>query len=163
MTTYWPCNRARAASVAWPGGDMSLLATSRMRPRPLRRFPWMRMAFAGRYRGTWPRWRPMGASPFTGGDPVRSTRAGRRSFPRRSSRRSRPTPASTTPSWSECPMRSLVSGWRWLITLDELQDHCRQHIAGYKIPRQLLLVEDIAQTAAGKPDAQAAKALFETV
>jgi fatty-acyl-CoA synthase len=50
-----------------------------------------------------------------------------------------------------------------VITLDELQDHCRQHIAGYKIPRQLLLVEDIAQTAAGKPDAQAAKALFETV
>jgi 3-oxocholest-4-en-26-oate---CoA ligase len=50
-----------------------------------------------------------------------------------------------------------------VITLEELQDHCRQHIAGYKIPRQLLLVEDIAQTAAGKPDAQAAKALFEVV
>jgi len=49
------------------------------------------------------------------------------------------------------------------ITLEELQDHCRRHIAGYKIPRQLLLVEDIAQTAAGKPDAQAAKALFEAV
>ncbi|HWF23536.1 MAG TPA: acyl-CoA synthetase, partial [Acidimicrobiales bacterium] len=49
------------------------------------------------------------------------------------------------------------------ITLEELQDHCRRHIAGYKIPRQLLLVEDIAQTAAGKPDAQAAKALFQAV
>ncbi|HEX4219224.1 MAG TPA: acyl-CoA synthetase [Acidimicrobiales bacterium] len=50
-----------------------------------------------------------------------------------------------------------------VITLEDLQDHCRQHIAGYKIPRQLLLVEDIAQTAAGKPDVQAAKALFEAV
>ncbi len=48
-----------------------------------------------------------------------------------------------------------------VVTLEELQDHCRRHIAGYKIPRQLLLVEDIVQTAAGKPDAQAAKALFE--
>jgi acyl-CoA synthetase (AMP-forming)/AMP-acid ligase II len=47
-----------------------------------------------------------------------------------------------------------------VITLEDLQDHCRRHVAGYKIPRQLLLVEDIAQTAAGKPDAQAAKALF---
>ncbi|MGH8996744.1 MAG: AMP-binding enzyme, partial [Acidimicrobiales bacterium] len=48
-----------------------------------------------------------------------------------------------------------------VVTLEELQDHCRRHIAGYKLPRQLLLVEDIALTAAGKPDAQAAMALFE--
>jgi fatty-acyl-CoA synthase len=47
------------------------------------------------------------------------------------------------------------------ITLEELQDHCRKQVAGYKIPRQLLLVEGIPQTAAGKPDARAAKALFE--
>jgi fatty-acyl-CoA synthase len=47
------------------------------------------------------------------------------------------------------------------ITLEELQDHCRRQIAGYKIPRQLLLVKNIGQTAAGKPDAQAAKALFQ--
>jgi fatty-acyl-CoA synthase len=50
-----------------------------------------------------------------------------------------------------------------VVTLEELQDHCRRHVAGYKIPRQLLVVEDIAQTAAGKPDAQAAKALFAAV
>ncbi len=49
-----------------------------------------------------------------------------------------------------------------VITLEELQDHCRKCVAGYKIPRQLLLVEGIPQTAAGKPDAQAAKALFES-
>jgi fatty-acyl-CoA synthase len=50
-----------------------------------------------------------------------------------------------------------------VITLEELQDHCRSHIAGYKVPRQLLLVEEIAQTAAGKPDAKAAKALFSAI
>ena len=46
------------------------------------------------------------------------------------------------------------------LTLDALQDHCRGHIAGYKVPRQLLLVDEIPLTAAGKPDGKAAKALF---
>ena len=45
-------------------------------------------------------------------------------------------------------------------TLEELQDHCRAHIAGYKLPRQLLVVEEIPLTASGKPDSKAAKALF---
>jgi 3-oxocholest-4-en-26-oate---CoA ligase len=37
-------------------------------------------------------------------------------------------------------------------TLDELQAHCRQHIAGYKVPRQLALVEQVARQPSGKPD-----------
>jgi fatty-acyl-CoA synthase len=45
-------------------------------------------------------------------------------------------------------------------TLGELQDHCRAHIAGYKLPRQLLTVAAVPLTASGKPDAKAAKALF---
>ena len=44
--------------------------------------------------------------------------------------------------------------------LEDIRAHCRDHIAGYKIPRQLLVVEEIPLTAAGKPDAKAAKALF---
>ncbi len=44
--------------------------------------------------------------------------------------------------------------------LEELAIHCREHVAGYKVPRQLLLVDEIPLTAAGKPDAAAAKALF---
>ncbi len=44
--------------------------------------------------------------------------------------------------------------------LEDLQAHCRIHIAGYKVPRQLLVVETIPLTAAGKPDTKAAKALF---
>jgi len=46
------------------------------------------------------------------------------------------------------------------LTLEQLQDHCRTLIAGYKIPRELLLIEEVPLTAAGKPDAKAAKALF---
>jgi acyl-CoA synthetase (AMP-forming)/AMP-acid ligase II len=45
-------------------------------------------------------------------------------------------------------------------TIEGLQEHCRAHIAGYKIPRQMLVVDEIPLTAAGKPDAKAAKALF---
>jgi fatty-acyl-CoA synthase len=46
------------------------------------------------------------------------------------------------------------------LTLEGLIDHCREHVAGYKVPRQLLLVEEIPLTAAGKPDTKAAKTLF---
>jgi len=45
-------------------------------------------------------------------------------------------------------------------TLEELQVHCRSRIAGYKVPRRLELVREIPLTAAGKPDAKAALALF---
>ena len=36
--------------------------------------------------------------------------------------------------------------------LDALQDHCRTKIAGYKIPRQLHLVDAIERSPSGKPD-----------
>lgn len=45
-------------------------------------------------------------------------------------------------------------------TLEEIQAHCRTQIAGYKIPRKMVVVEDVPLTAAGKPDAAAARALF---
>jgi len=45
-------------------------------------------------------------------------------------------------------------------TLEGLQEHCRTLIAGYKLPRQMLVVDRIPLTAAGKPDAKAARALF---
>jgi 3-oxocholest-4-en-26-oate---CoA ligase len=36
--------------------------------------------------------------------------------------------------------------------LDELQAHCRQRLAGYKLPRGLAVVDTVQRTAAGKPD-----------
>jgi acyl-CoA synthetase (AMP-forming)/AMP-acid ligase II len=47
------------------------------------------------------------------------------------------------------------------LTLEDLQVHARDHIAGYKIPRQLHLAETIQRTVAGKPDYRWAKAIFE--
>ena len=41
--------------------------------------------------------------------------------------------------------------------LDELREHCRTRIAGYKIPRQLLLVDEVPRLPNGKPDYRSAK------
>ncbi len=37
-------------------------------------------------------------------------------------------------------------------SLDEIQEYCRDHIAGYKVPRQLHVVELIERSPSGKPD-----------
>jgi acyl-CoA synthetase (AMP-forming)/AMP-acid ligase II len=38
------------------------------------------------------------------------------------------------------------------VTLPELQQHCRVHLAGYKIPRQLCVVTEVPRSPSGKPD-----------
>jgi 3-oxocholest-4-en-26-oate---CoA ligase len=38
------------------------------------------------------------------------------------------------------------------LTLDEIDAHCRTHLAGYKVPRQLTLVAAISRSPSGKPD-----------
>jgi acyl-CoA synthetase (AMP-forming)/AMP-acid ligase II len=38
------------------------------------------------------------------------------------------------------------------LTLDQLEAHCRTRIAGYKVPRQLKVVDEIARHPSGKPD-----------
>jgi acyl-CoA synthetase (AMP-forming)/AMP-acid ligase II len=37
-------------------------------------------------------------------------------------------------------------------TLDDLAEHCRTHIAGYKVPRELHVVGEIRRSPSGKPD-----------
>jgi len=37
-------------------------------------------------------------------------------------------------------------------TLEQVQEHCRVHVAGYKVPRQLHTVEKIERSPSGKPD-----------
>ncbi len=36
------------------------------------------------------------------------------------------------------------------VSIEELADHCRPQLAGYKLPRQLLIVQDLPRTASGK-------------
>ena len=54
---------------------------------------------------------------------------------------------------------AVVSAVDGEVTLDDLQDHCRATIAGYKVPRALVLVDDVQRSAAGKPDYRWAKAV----
>jgi 3-oxocholest-4-en-26-oate---CoA ligase len=42
-------------------------------------------------------------------------------------------------------------------SLDELQAHCREKLAGYKLPRRLVLTDAIPRTPVGKPDYRVAK------
>jgi fatty-acyl-CoA synthase len=42
-------------------------------------------------------------------------------------------------------------------SLEELQEHTRRRLAGYKLPRLLVLVDSIPRTPAGKPDYRAAR------
>ncbi|MQY05640.1 acyl-CoA synthetase [Actinomadura macrotermitis] len=45
-------------------------------------------------------------------------------------------------------------------TLEELTEHCRGRLAGYKLPRTVKLVEEVQRTAVGKSDYKWAKAVF---
>jgi fatty-acyl-CoA synthase len=44
------------------------------------------------------------------------------------------------------------------VELVDLQDHCRSQIAGYKVPRELFLVDAVPRHVNGKPDYRSAKA-----
>ena len=43
------------------------------------------------------------------------------------------------------------------LTQDEVAEHARGHIAGYKVPRELVVVDEVPRTPAGKPDYRWAK------
>jgi acyl-CoA synthetase (AMP-forming)/AMP-acid ligase II len=42
-------------------------------------------------------------------------------------------------------------------TLDALQEHARRHVAGYKVPRELVVVQEVPRLPNGKPDYRSAK------
>ncbi len=46
-------------------------------------------------------------------------------------------------------------------TLDELAEHCRTRIAGYKVPRHLHLVDEVPRQPSGKPDYTRARKVTE--
>ncbi len=43
------------------------------------------------------------------------------------------------------------------VSLEDLQVHCRTKLAGYKVPRQLVVVDELVRTPVGKPDYRWAK------
>jgi acyl-CoA synthetase (AMP-forming)/AMP-acid ligase II len=43
------------------------------------------------------------------------------------------------------------------VTLEQLAEHCRTALAGYKVPRSLVVVDEVERTPAGKPNYRWAK------
>jgi acyl-CoA synthetase (AMP-forming)/AMP-acid ligase II len=43
------------------------------------------------------------------------------------------------------------------LTLDEVQAHCRTHVAGYKVPRGIVVVDEVVRSPSGKADYRWAK------
>ena len=39
-----------------------------------------------------------------------------------------------------------------LASVEDLQEHCRKEIAGYKVPREVHLVDAVIRSPSGKPD-----------
>ena len=46
------------------------------------------------------------------------------------------------------------------VTLEELTEHCRGRLAGYKLPRQIQVVDEVQRTAVGKSDYKWAKSVL---
>lgn len=47
------------------------------------------------------------------------------------------------------------------LDLDAVLGHCREHVAGYKVPREVTIVDEIVRSPAGKPDYPWAKQIAE--
>jgi acyl-CoA synthetase (AMP-forming)/AMP-acid ligase II len=59
--------------------------------------------------------------------------------------------------WGETVTALLQSRGDKTPTLEDLQAHCRLHIAGYKVPRALILIDEVPRLPNGKPDYRRAK------
>ena len=54
------------------------------------------------------------------------------------------------PEWGERPEAFIVLHPGHQLTLEQLQTHCREHLAGFKVPKGLHLMEDLPRNASGK-------------
>jgi 3-oxocholest-4-en-26-oate---CoA ligase len=63
------------------------------------------------------------------------------------------------PRWGEHVAAVIAARPGHAPDLASVQEHCRQHIAGYKVPRQLVLVDVVVRSPAGKHDYRWAKAI----
>jgi len=64
------------------------------------------------------------------------------------------------PEWGQQVACAIVLINDVTISTDEIQTFAREHLAGYKIPRQILFVDALPQTASGKIERKRVRALF---
>src|SRR5881396_443175 len=104
-------SRAGTRSAGWRARGTFRSATTRTRPRPRALSRWWAACATRSLAITLACW-PMARSSFSAAARCRSTRAARRSTPRRWSRSSAATPRSTTRSWSARPTTASASASR---------------------------------------------------
>ena len=63
------------------------------------------------------------------------------------------------PKWGEAACAVVVLHESYRPTEEDLQTHCRQHLAGYKVPKAVLFVPSIHHNANGKIDKLALRKL----
>ena len=151
--------RARRDRPGRPHRVPAAAATTTTRRRP-RRPSSRSTASATSCPATWPRWRPTAPSCCWAAARSASTPAARRSTRRRSRACSRATPPCTTCWSSACPTSAGASRsprsssrrpapwWRWRSWCE----HCRGQLAGYKLPRDVVVVDAVVRSPAGKAD-----------
>ncbi len=64
--------------------------------------------------------------------------------------------------WGECVAAVVSPRAGREVTLDEIATHCRTALAGYKVPRHLVVVDTVERTPAGKPNYRWAKEVART-
>jgi o-succinylbenzoate---CoA ligase len=65
------------------------------------------------------------------------------------------------PEWGQQVVAAVIPSPNQTLTADELTAFARNHIAGYKLPRQILFVDTLPQTASGKIQRAAVRDLFK--
>jgi acyl-CoA synthetase (AMP-forming)/AMP-acid ligase II len=50
-----------------------------------------------------------------------------------------------------------------VLNLEDVRAHCRSHLAGHKVPRQVFVVDRVPRSPSGKPDYPWAKAIVDPV
>jgi len=63
-------------------------------------------------------------------------------------------------TWGEMVHADVVLKPGAVVTVEELTSHCRDFIAGYKLPRSLEFVDEIPLTAVGKVDKVSIRARY---
>src|SRR3990170_755747 len=58
--------------------------------------------------------------------------------------------AQPSAKWGESPVAVVVAGPNETITAEDLIAYCRGRLAGYKIPRQVVVVDSLPRTPTGK-------------
>lgn len=63
--------------------------------------------------------------------------------------------------WGERVVAAIITRGRQVPTLEEIREHCRKDLAGYKLPKEIMVVEKFPETGIGKVKKHALKKMYQ--